>query len=203
MALPLILASASPIRAELLHRAGLDFRVEVSRVDEDEIKASMQADGGSAEDCVIMLAEMKAARISTRFPGTLVIGADQMLTEGDTWYDKPRDRAEALDHLGRLQGKTHRLVTAAVVAFNGSRIWHTLDQANLTMHRQSPAELDAYLVRAGDAVLSSVGVYQLEGLGVSLFRRIEGDYFTILGLPLLPLLTYLRGHQAAAEEEPA
>ncbi len=192
--LPVILASGSTTRAELLRRVGLEVTQRPAAVDEDSIKASFAAEGASVIDCATILAEMKATRISARFPGSLVIGADQILDLGGRWFDKPETLDDARRQLRDLRGKTHELVSASVVALNGSRIWADHDIAYLTMRDFSDAFLDDYLARAGDAVLGSVGAYHYEGLGAQLFDRVTGDYYTILGLPLLRLLEFLRGH---------
>lgn len=192
--LPVILASGSATRAELLRRAGLEVTQRAAAVDEDSIKASFAAEGASAIECATVLAEMKATRISARFPGSLVIGADQILDLGGRWFDKPVTLDVARRQLRDLRGKTHELVSASVAALNGSRIWADHDIAYLTMRDFSDAFLDDYLQLAGQAVLGSVGAYHYEGLGVQLFDRATGDYYTILGLPLLRLLEFLRGH---------
>ncbi|MDB5362420.1 MAG: septum formation protein Maf [Rhodospirillales bacterium] len=194
-----VLASGSKTRLTLLQQAGLGVEALAPSVDEQEMKAAFLAERAPAEACAEALAELKAVRISQRRPGALVIGADQMLDCNGVWFDKPADEAHARAHLQALRGKTHRLVTAAVVARNGQRIWHTIDTARLTMRPFSDAFLDDYLHWVGPAVLSSVGAYQLEGLGAQLFSRIEGDFFTILGLPLLPLLGFLRDQGALAK----
>ncbi len=181
----------------MLRRAGLDIHIRPGRIDEQEIAASLHADGAEPGDCALLLAELKAVRISRDHPGALVIGADQMLAQGNHWFDKPVGRAGALAQLQALRGQRHTLFSAVVVARNGVRIWHHLAEAHLTMRALSDAELERYLDRAGDAILSSVGAYHIEGLGVTLFQRIEGDSFTIMGLPLLPLLAFLREHDAA------
>ena len=180
--IPLILASASSSRRQMLSNAGLDFSIEPSGVDEDEVKLSLTAERASAQDVATTLAEMKARRVSTRRPGALVIGADSTLS------------CE-----GRLSGRTHELVSSVVVAKDGARLWHTTETGRLTMRPLSPGFLDAYLARAGEAVCASVGAYQLEGLGAHLFSRIDGDYFTVLGLPLLPLLVFLAEHGIGLE----
>lgn len=194
-----ILASGSQTRLTLLRHAGLSVEALAPSVDEQEMKAAFLAERAPAEACAEALAELKAGRISQRHPGALVIGADQMLDCNGVWFDKPADEAHARAHLQALRGKTHRLVTATVVARNGQRIWHTIDTARLTMRPFGDAFLDDYLRRVGPAVLSSVGAYHLEGLGAQLFSRIEGDFFTILGLPLLPLLGFLRDQGALAK----
>lgn len=188
----LILASASTSRAAMLRQAGLDFAIRPARIDEEEIKLSMKSEGVSLRDVATALAELKAHRISSAEPLDFVIAADSMLACDGRWYDKPVDMAAAREQLQSLRGKTHELVTAVALARGGSVIWRQIEVARLTMRDFSDAFLDAYLAQAGDAVLSSVGCYQLEGLGAQLFSRIQGDYFAILGLPLLPLLDILR-----------
>jgi septum formation protein len=190
----LILASGSAIRAQLLRGAGLDFVIEAAPLDEAEIRLALQAEGASAGDTAIALAEAKALRISRKRPGALVIGCDQMLDCNGVWFEKPGDRDHARAHLQALRGRDHTLLSGVVVACDGQRIWHHLSTARLTVRPLSADFIEAYLEAAGEAVLNSVGAYQLEGLGAQLFSRIEGDYFTILGLPLLPLLDFLRLH---------
>lgn len=190
----LILASGSAIRAQLLRGAGLDFVIETAPVDEAEIRLALQAEGASTGDTAIALAEAKALRISRKRPGTLVIGCDQMLDCNGAWFEKPGDRDHARAHLQALRGRDHTLLSGVVVARDGQRIWHHLSTARLTVRPLSEDFIEAYLEAAGEAVLNSVGAYQLEGLGAQLFSRIDGDYFTILGLPLLPLLDFLRLH---------
>lgn len=193
-----ILASTSQTRISLLQAAGVDVTAIAPGVDEDEVKRALKGEGAAAADAAIALAELKATRISRRYPDALVIGADQMLDCQGQWFDKPADLAVARTQLQALRSKTHHLQTAAVVMINGQRIWHQLDKASLTMRPFSDAFLDEYLNRVGDKVLWSVGGYQLEGLGVQLFSRIDGSYFGILGLPLLPLLDFLRTHEVIA-----
>jgi septum formation protein len=194
-----ILASGSATRAELLRRAEVDFTVENAAIDEAEIKSSFRAERWPAVECAVALAEAKAARVSRRRAGALVIGADQMLICDGVWYDKPADRAAARDQLLALRGKRHELITALCVLRDGERLWHIVERPALTMRRFSDSFLDKHLAAAGDTVLASVGAYQIEGLGVQLFERIEGDFFAILGLPLLPLLAFLRGHGVVRE----
>ena len=196
---PVILASQSAIRRKLLENAGLAVETLPARVDEDEIKLALRAAGASVEDAAIKLAEAKARRVAERIPGALVIGCDQMLECNGVWFDKPPDRAYAAAHLRALSGKTHRLISAVVAYRNMVRVWHHVDAAKLSVRPLSDAFIATYLDQVGEAALSSVGAYQLEGLGAQLFTRIEGDYFTVLGLPLLPLLGFLRANGVVAE----
>ncbi len=194
-----VLASASRARAAMLERAGVHVALDPAAVDEEEVKAAARAEGASAEDVAEMLAEMKAKRVTRRHGGALVIGADQMLECEGVWFDKPGTREAARRQLMDLRGRTHRLVSAAVVVLDGERLWHSVADARLTVRRFSDAFLDRYLDEAGDGVLHSVGAYHIEGLGAQLFSRVEGDLFTILGMPLLPLLGFLRAHGVIQE----
>ncbi|KAA0682866.1 nucleoside triphosphate pyrophosphatase [Roseomonas genomospecies 6] len=194
-----VLASGSRTRAEMLERAGVRVTLAPAAVDEEEIKLAARAEGAPVEDVAEALAELKAQRVTRKHPGALVIGADQMLECEGRWFDKPADRAAARAQLQELRGRTHRLVSCAVVIRDGERLWHHVDRARLTMRPFSDAFLDSYLAASGDDVLQSVGAYHLEGLGAQLFHRVEGDFFTILGLPLLPLLGFLRVHGVIAE----
>ncbi len=195
----LVLASGSRTRAAMLEQAGVSAILDKPLVDEDEVKAAGRAEGVPADAVAEALAELKTQRIARRHPGALVVGADQMLECEGRWFDKPADRAEARAQLLDLRGRTHRLVSCAVVVRDGERMWHKVDSARLTMRNFSESFLDDYLDRVGDEVLHSVGAYQLEGLGAQLFQRVEGDFFTILGLPLLPLLGFLRVHGVGNE----
>jgi septum formation protein len=192
----LILASGSTTRARILADAGVPVLVDPAAVDEEEIRSAFHAEGRDAAACATALAESKAMRVSGRHAGALVLGADQILECAGRWFDKPADIEAARGQLKTLRGKRHTLVSAAAVVRNGSVVWHTTDRAQLTMRGLSDAFLDAYIAAAGVDVLGSVGAYRLEGLGAQLFERVEGDFFTILGLPLLPLLDFLRGHGA-------
>jgi septum formation protein len=190
--LRLILASASLSRQSLLRQAGLNVESMPANVDEAAIKEAARADGWAPAELALALAELKAHRISGKFPEALVIGADQLLVCGEDWFDKPADIAAAARHLSRLSGQTHQLVTAVCVYRSNAMVWHHVATPSLTLRRLSPAFIADYLQAEGEAVCSSVGAYRLEALGPHLFSRIEGDFFTILGLPMLPLLDYLR-----------
>jgi septum formation protein len=196
---PLVLASGSATRARLLRDAGVQIVVDPPSVDEEEVKQAFRADGAAPDEAAEALADLKARRITSRHPGRLVLGADQMLECEGEWFDKPADRAAAGAQLACLAGRTHRLVSAAVVHLDGQRIWHRIEAARLTMRPLGSAFLSAYLDAVGDDVLGSVGAYRVEGLGAQLFARIEGDHFTIQGLPLLPLLGFLRQRGALPE----
>jgi septum formation protein len=191
---PVILASGSASRRGLLENAAVKFAVEAANIDEDEIKTALRAEGATAAQTAETLAELKAQRVSRRHPGVLVIGADQMLDCNGVWFDKPEDMAHAAAHLSALGGKTHNLSSAVCVLRNGSRLWHHNEVATMTMRSLSAEFIHDYLEAVGEDALQSVGAYQLEGRGVQLFTRVQGDYFAILGLPLLPLLEFLRGH---------
>ncbi|MBT3331579.1 MAG: septum formation protein Maf [Rhodospirillaceae bacterium] len=197
---PVILASGSTVRARLLKNAGLNFTVEVSAVDEDSIKQNMQADAAPAHEIAAALAEQKAQRVSRNHPEAYVIGADQILglgDDGDTkiqMFDKPVGMAGARNHLQRLRGHEHRLFTAACICRNGQPVWQHLETPRLTMRDFSDAFLEDYLAQSGEKILNSVGAYLLEDRGAQLFSKIDGDYFSILGLPLLSLLAFLREH---------
>ena len=194
-----VLASGSKTRAEMLERAGLRITLAPAAVDEEEIKLAARAEGIGVDEVAETLAELKAQRVTRKHPGALVIGAAQMLECEGRWFDKPAGRDAARQQLKDLRGKTHRLDSCAVVVRDGERLWHQVDRARLAMRPFSDAFLESYLDRAGDGVLHSVGAYQLEGLGAQLFQRVDGDFFTILGLPLLPLLGFLRVHGVIGE----
>ncbi|SNY90517.1 septum formation protein [Cohaesibacter sp. ES.047] len=192
---PLILASKSQARATLLSNAGLTFECVAAEIDERAAEQPLVDTGGTPQDIAELLAGVKAIDVSDRNPGCLVIGADQTLGLGDRRFNKPADDAAARRQLLDLAGQTHQLHSAVACVKDGITLWSYVSSATLTMRDLSPAEIGHYMARVGDQVRSSVGCYQLEGLGIQLFEKIEGDYFTILGLPMLPLLSYLRAHQ--------
>lgn len=186
-----ILASGSASRRALLSGAGVEAVSIKPNVDEDAAKAAMRADGMSVRDQAMQLAEMKAVKVSRANSG-LVIGGDQMLNLDGEAFDKPANLDAAKDHLRKLSGKSHHLETAIVIAENGEPVWRHLARPKLSVRTLNKEFIDAYVEACGDTLLSTVGAYQLEARGAQLFTRIEGDYFSILGLPLLPLLDYLR-----------
>ncbi|MDN4986224.1 Maf family nucleotide pyrophosphatase [Bradyrhizobium arachidis] len=193
---PLILASQSGARKMLLANAGLAFEAVTADIDERGIQAASKL--SNPREIGLLLAREKAKAVSANRPGSYVIGADQTLALGDRLFNKPSGREQALAQLHDLAGRTHELNSAVAVARDGRIIFEDVSVARMTMRPMSEAELSAYLDAAGDAVTTSVGAYQLEGLGIHLFARIEGDHFTILGLPLLPLLAFLRSERLIA-----
>ena len=190
---PLVLASGSATRAALLKAAGLAFQCVAPAVDESAVLAALRSAGAAAEEAAVSLAELKARSATGRSPlGSLILAADQILELDGAWLEKPADLAAARAQLRSLRGRTHRLVSAAVVVKEGARIWHATQSAELTVRPFSDAFLEAYLEHCGETVLGSVGAYRLEGPGAQLMSRVRGDHFAILGLPLLPLLAFLR-----------
>ena len=188
----LVLASASPFRRALLANAGLAFEARAAQVDERALERPLEESGASPVDVALALAEAKAGDVARHFPEALVIGSDQTMSLGPRVYHKPKDMAEAAAHLLSLSGKTHSLNSAVVLMSNGEVVWRHVSTAQMTVRPLSPAFVERHLQRVGERALQSVGAYQLEGEGIQLFDRIEGDYFTILGLPMLPLLVKLR-----------
>ncbi len=190
----LVLASGSSARAMVLRATGMTFKVISAAVDEAVAKAAAQAEGASAGEAALLLAGLKAAAVARRQPEALVIGCDQILVCRGVWFDKTSDVAAARTQLLALRGAEHVLETAIVCHRHGGEVWRHLARPRLAMRAFSEGFLDAYLAAEGAAVLSSVGAYRLEGRGALLFERIEGEQAAILGLPLLPLLAFLRQH---------
>ena len=189
----LVLASASVSRQCMLTAAGVPFRVSAADINEAGLIADLLDDGAPAQNIAATLAEQKALTVSRRSPGALVLGGDSVLAFGSEIISKCRDIAELRSLLQRLSGKTHHLISAASLVRDGVQLWHHTGTAHLTMRALSPAFLEDYLLQEGDEALSSVGGYRYEGRGAQLFDNVEGDVFTILGLPLLPVLAALRG----------
>ena len=190
----LVLASQAAVRAAMLRAAGLSFSVQPARVDEGAVKDAMRAEDPEGRETARALAALKARRVSAGAPGAFVIGADQLLVCGDEWFDKPLDVADARGQLKRLRGHRHTLVTAVSVVRDEAEIWGEVVCPQLTMRPFSDAFLERYLERAGDGILACVGGYEAEGLGAQLLAEIKGDWFAVLGLPLMPLLAFLREH---------
>ncbi len=191
----LILASKSPFRSALLKNAGIEFSNESADIDERAVEAPLYETGATPEDVAQVLAEAKALDVSEKNPGAVVIGCDQTLSLGEDIFHKPADMEAAGRQLLQFSGKTHQLNSAVVLVKDGETLWRHVSVARMTMRALSPAFIGRYLGRVGDRALSSVGAYQVEGPGIQLFEKIEGDYFTIVGLPLLPLLAELRKEQ--------
>lgn len=191
MARQIILASASEIRAQLLKNAGIDVKVMPARVDEEMIRRALEADGAGPRDVSDALAESKALKISRKNPDALVLGCDQVAEVEREILAKPESPDEAIAQLARLSGQTHRLLSAAVICHEGKPIWRHVGTVRLTMRELSPDYVADYVQRNWDSIRWAVGAYKLEEEGVRLFSRIEGDYFNVLGLPLMELISYL------------
>jgi len=188
----IILASTSPFRRQLLENAGLKVEPVAPEVDERAVEEALEGSDVNPEDVAQILAEAKAVEVSERYPDRWIIGGDQTLSLGDEVFHKPKDMEGARRHLLALSGKTHQLNSGVVLARNGETVWRHVSIARMTMRPLDPAFIGRHLARVGDVALKSVGAYQVEGEGIQLFEKIDGDYFTIVGLPLLPLLAKLR-----------
>jgi septum formation protein len=187
---PLVLASRSDVRGKMLAAAGLRFEIRPAKIDERAVEAKNNITDAAA--AARLLARSKAEAVAASLPGRIVIGADQTLARGSARFSKPKDRAAVREQLQALRGRTHELHSALALVRDGKVLFNCVDSARLTMRDFSDRFLNDYIEMAGDAALSSVGGYQLEGIGIHLFERVEGDHFTILGLPLLPLFAFLR-----------
>lgn len=191
MSVPLILASGSSIRAQLLQQAAVDFTVQVARVDEESVKRALLAEEAPPRDIVDALAELKARKISDKNPGAMVLGCDQVLDFEGRLLSKPESAEDALAQLLEMRGKRHMLLSAAVIYRDGQPIWRHVGQVRLRMKMSSDAYLKGYVARNWDSIRHAVGAYKLEEEGVRLFSTIDGDYFNVLGMPLMELLNYL------------
>ena len=195
----IILASGSSIRRDMLQNAGLDVEVQPARVDEAGIKSAMLAEDAPPRDIADKLAELKSLRISQKNPEALVLGADQVLVHAKRLFDKPEDLSEARGHLELLAGQAHELLSAAVISENGKPVWRHIGRAQMIMRPLSAPFINAYLAAEREGVLETVGCYKLEGRGAQLFSRVQGDYFSVLGLPLLEILGFLRARGVLVE----
>lgn len=191
MSIHIILASGSVIRSQMLSQAAVEHDVQVARVDEEMIKSSLVAEGAPPRDIADALAEMKAAKISEKNPGALVIGCDQVLEHGGKLLSKPVSEEDALAQLTSMRGDRHTLLSAAVIYEDGKPLWRHVGVVRLRMRDASDAYLQGYVTRNWSSIQHAVGAYKLEEEGVRLFSRIEGDYFNVLGMPLLEILNYL------------
>lgn len=191
MSIHIILASGSAIRTQMLTQAAVPHDIQIARVDEEMIKASMIAEGAPPRDIADALAELKAAKVSEKNSDSLVIGCDQVLEHAGKLLSKPETREKALSQLQSMRGDRHTLLSAAVIYENGKPLWRHIGQVRLRMRDVSNAYLEGYVDRNWDSIQHSVGGYKLEEEGVRLFSRIDGDYFNVLGMPLLEILNYL------------
>jgi septum formation protein len=188
----LVLASASETRARMFENAGIAFEALPVRIDEDAVRASLEAEGAGPRDVADALGEFKALKAQEKRPDAIVVGSDQVLALGRRVFAKPSSREVAAEQLGALAGQTHHLYSSAVLYHEGQPVWRAVGVARMSMHALSPAEIEAYLDVTWPEVASSVGAYHAEGYGARLFSRIEGDWFSVLGLPLLELCSFLR-----------
>ena len=191
MSQDVILASGSSIRQQLLRNAGLDFKVQPARIDEEAIKQALLAEDGTPRDIADALAEMKARKISDKQPGALVLGCDQVLSFDGALLSKPASRRDARIQLQKMRGHRHELISAVVIYEDGKPVWRHVGVVRMSMRRFSDDYLDGDIDRNWESIRHAVGTYKLEEEGVRLFTQIDGDYFTVLGIPLLNLLSYL------------
>ena len=196
----IILASSSSARRTMLDNAGLAVTAMAAGVDEDSLKDAARSEGMSTSDAATMLAEMKAVKISHRHPDAYVIGADQLLDLDGEWLSKPISLQEAKTHLTTLSGKTHKLVTAAVIYRGGERLWHHAESPHVSIRSLDEPAIDAYIAMMGEKCFYTPGVYMIEDLGAQIISKIDGCPYVVLGLPLLQMLDFLRGHGLRYDE---
>ena len=196
----LILASSSATRRKMLDDAGLLYHAINAGIDEDSLKDAARAEGLNTRDAATMLAEMKAVKISNQNPGAYVIGSDQLLDLDGEWFSKPENTSEAQSHLTKLSGKTHDLVTAAVIYRDGERIWQDVSVPKISIRTLSEQDINNYITMMGEKITYTPGVYMIEDLGAQIISKIDGCPYAVLGLPLLEMLAFLRGHGLTYQE---